>query len=324
MTDRAPSGPWSRRGDLELGPWAGYIWARAGEQLARLMPDSIVSPVVDGIARGYRILSRRRMIMIQKHLEMACPDLSAAELEVKVERALHLYARYWLETFRANGYKPAEFAATVTTEGEEHLREAYATGSGAIVACPHLGNWDAVGAYSAQHYGTLLTVAELLKPNAAFNYWCRSRERLGIRVVALDGTTTPAREVIAWLRGGGIVALIADRDLTGDGIEVDFFGERTTVPGGPATFAVRTGAPLLPLGSYVDDAGKTRVVLRPPIEIDGECGKTQAVATATQSLVNEFERLIRIEPEQWHLFTPNWPSDWVALGEKSPVKASRS
>ena len=111
------------------------------------------------------------------------------------------------------------------------------------------------------------------------------------------------------LRANRIVCLLSDRDLTGDGVEVEFFGERTTLPGGPATLALRTGATLLPAAVYFRPGRNHHAVVRPPVPAAREGRLREDVARITQLLADEFEALIRAAPEQWHLMQPNWPSD---------------
>lgn len=317
-TSRRPSGPWDQESGVGVASWIGYFWARAGEQLARSLPESLAMPIAGRLAEGYKRFSRQRMVMIRKHLRMVCPQASADEIDAMVDRAVELYARYWFETFRTPDRSRLEVASSVTTVDERYLADVMEEGNGAIIAMPHLGNWDVAGAYCAEHYGTPLVVAELLKPRAAFDYWVKTREKLGMEVVPLDGTSAPVRALIKALKDGRPVALVADRDMTADGIEVTFFGEETTIPAGPGTLAARTGAPIVPAGVYIDGPGRYRAVVRPPLRADKSLARADQVQTLSQGLVHEFEALIKAEPEQWHLFTPNWPSDWEALGRTKP------
>ena len=105
------------------------------------------------------------------------------------------------------------------------------------------------------------------------------------------------------------MAFLADRDLKRSGVPAYFFGEETTLPPGPATLALRTGAPLLPVASYYDGDDGYRVVIRPAIPVPTEGTRSEKVRTMTQDLAVEMEALIRAAPHQWHLVQPNWPSD---------------
>ena len=125
----------------------------------------------------------------------------------------------------------------------------------------------------------------------------------------------PATECVRALKANHVLCLLCDRDLAGGGVEVEFFGERTTLPGGPATLALRTGAPLLPTAVYFEGAG--HLGARPPAARRSSAqGKLRDdVARITQDLADELEALIRRAPDQWHLMQPNWPSDHEALGK---------
>jgi KDO2-lipid IV(A) lauroyltransferase len=112
------------------------------------------------------------------------------------------------------------------------------------------------------------------------------------------------------------VCLLCDRDLGGDGIEVEFFGERTTLPAGPATLALRTEAPLLPAAVYFGPQGGHHAVVMPPVPSSREGRLRDDVERVTQELAHRFEELIRAAPEQWHLLQPNWPSDHASNGSR--------
>jgi lauroyl/myristoyl acyltransferase len=115
--------------------------------------------------------------------------------------------------------------------------------------------------------------------------------------------------VLRRLHQGGIVGLLCDRDILGTGVEVAFFGEITTMPSGPATLALRTGAAILPTAVYFQAGRCHHGVVRPPVPVERTGRFRDDVARITQLLAQEFEVLIRPAPEQWHLLQPNWPSD---------------
>jgi KDO2-lipid IV(A) lauroyltransferase len=158
------------------------------------------------------------------------------------------------------------------------------------------------------HGHHLTVVAEAIEPPELFEWFVRLRERLGMTVVAHGPAA--AHAVLAALRRNEVVCLLCDRDLGRDGVEVEFFGERTTLPAGPATLALRTGAPLIPAATYFTSRlDGHRAVVRPPIAVERAGAFRADVARVTQALARELERLISAHPEQWHLLQPNWPSD---------------
>jgi KDO2-lipid IV(A) lauroyltransferase len=152
-----------------------------------------------------------------------------------------------------------------------------------------------------------MVVAEPVQPPELFAWFTEARQALGLDLVPLGpGAGTP---LLRRLGEGGIVALLCDRDILGTGVEVDFFGEHTTMPSGPATLALRTGAALLPAAVYFAGRRGHHGVVRPPLAVERAGRFRDDVAAITQCLASEFERLVRRAPEQWHLLQPNWPSD---------------
>jgi lauroyl/myristoyl acyltransferase len=153
-------------------------------------------------------------------------------------------------------------------------------------------------------------VVEPVEPPGLFEFFVQYRRRLGMNVVPLGPSV--AGEALKAIKAGHVLCLLCDRDLEGTGVEVEFFGERTTLPAGPATLGLRTGAPLLPTACYFTPRG-IRCVIKPPIPCERRDRLRADVQRITQDIAHELEALIRVAPEQWHLQQPNWPSDWDAL-----------
>jgi len=217
-----------------------------------------------------------------------------------VTEAFVSYARYWMESLRLPSMTPEEVDSRFTIEGLEHIRAALHAGTGAILALPHVGGWEVGGSWFVRQGFPLSAVVEALEPPELFRWFADLRRSQGFNVIPLNRSA--GISVVRALRANRIVALVSDRDIAGQGVEVEFFGERTTLPAGPATLAARFGAPLLPTAVYFKGDGHHAVV-RPPLPLQGDA------VTDTQTLARELEDLIRAAPEQWHLFQPNWPSD---------------
>src|SRR5699024_7270198 len=150
------------------------------------------------------------------------------------------------------------------------------------------------------------------EPPELADWFTDLRERFGIDIIPLDESAgTRASRV---LEERTILCLLCYRDLTGNGIEVEFFGETTTLPAGPATIALRSGVPLIP-GAVFTDGVVLRGVVRPPLDTERRGRFREDVTRITRDLASELEHLIRLAPEQWHLFQPNWPSDRLDNGE---------
>jgi KDO2-lipid IV(A) lauroyltransferase len=247
--------------------------------------------------------------MAARHLQRASGGtLRGLSLERAVNGAFESYARYWLEMFRLPQESRAALDEHFAVDGYEHIEQALAAGRGCILALPHLGGWEHAGAWLyAVHRHKLLVVVEPVDPPELFEWFTEVRAAMGMEVVAA-GDHAAAR-VVSALGENRIVCLVSDRDLSGDGVEVEFFGERTTLPGGPALLALRAQAPILPVVVYFRPRGGHLGVVRRPLDITRQGRLRDDVVRITQDLAHEFEALIAAAPEQWHLMQPNWPSD---------------
>ena len=229
----------------------------AGWRLVRALPAPVARRVFDAGADVAVRRDGRGVRRLRANLARVRPDLDRPGLDALTRAAMRSYARYWREAFRLPALDADALAATVDplVEGREHLDAALATGRGAVVALTHSGNWDVVGAWAVRRYGGFTTVAERLRPESLFQRFVAYRESLGFEILPMTGGEAPVRGLLRRLRAGGIVCLVADRDLSAQGVDVTLFGARATMPPGPAALAASTGAALLPLGLwFTEDA----------------------------------------------------------------------
>jgi KDO2-lipid IV(A) lauroyltransferase len=280
---------------------------KAGARLAQAVPAPVATFAGRAIGLGIAHTDADRRRIVERNLQRIYGgQLTRRQLRRHVQLAFDSYARYWVEAFRLPGISSAEIDAGMSVDGFEHLEDAKAAGRGAVIALPHLGGWEWGGTWIASQGLPMTVVAETLEPPELFEWFVELRERLGIRVLALGPDV--GTKVLGALRDNLLVGLLCDRDIGGGGIEVEFFGERTTLPGGPVTMALRTGAALLPTAVYFRGDAHHAVV-RPPMDLTRQGGLREDVTRLTQALAHELERLIAAAPEQWHVFQPNWPSD---------------
>lgn len=277
---------------------------------AALVARALPAPVAEGVGRLLgTVLShtmRDRRAMVERHQQrVAERHLTRPELDRQVQRTFDSYARYWVDAFRLTGRSTAEIDAGIDAEGAHHVEAALAKGNGGILAMPHVGAWDYGGAWVAHHW-PLTVVAERLEPPELFDWFCRQRAANRIRVVALGSDTSAA--LLRALRNNELLGLLCERDIAGGGVEVEFFGERTTFPAGPATLSLRTGAAILPNAAF-QNGKRVRGEIRPALVYERTGKLRDDVQALTQMLACEFESLIREAPEQWHVLQPLWPSD---------------
>lgn len=283
----------------------------AGPALARLMPAKAA------MVRRHQARTQRWVADGASHPDaapvVALPPAtdSADDLQRATAAAFSSYARYWLESFRLPALSELTLDRGIDVPAYHHVEEALERGNGVILALPHLGGWEWAGFWMATVNRLPITVVvEPLQPLELFEWFADFRERLGMRVVPLGPDA--GREVLGALRRNEIVCLLCDRDISGDGIEVTFGDERTTLPAGPAMLALRSGAALLPTAVYFRPRGRHLGTVRRPIDVTRHGRLRDDVTAVTQSLADELANLIAAEPHQWHLFGPNWPSDQSA------------
>jgi KDO2-lipid IV(A) lauroyltransferase len=281
----------------------------------------VLSNVPAGItSRGFRVAADRAtrrggptVRQLRKNLRRVVgPDCTQEELDALVGAAMRSYARYWLETFRLPKLDRGEVIdrAGRQTVGTEHLDAAVQTGRGFILALPHTGNYDVAGLWLIDRYHKpFTTVAERLRPAWLFDRFVAYRESIGMEVLALTGgEQAPTAVLTQRLKAGGGVCLVADRDLSRRGVEVDFFGERARMPSGPALLSAMTGAALLPVGLwFTPDGGWGQRIMAPVGSSEGRL--RDRVNDATQQLADAFATMIAEHPTDWHMVQKLWLAD---------------
>ena len=288
------------------GPAAIYLLFRSAAWIAEHLPLR----VGDVIARGagdvwYRLAFRKRAMVRANLARVERPE----QLANTVREAFRSYAHYWLETFRLGRYSKRDLLEMVVPDhgSAEAMQAALDSGRGAILATAHLGFYDLGVAWIGAMGWPFTTVAEVLKPRALFEWFAGIRERNGMRVIPASPGSAARARLTELVKAGEGVAILSDRDVSRRGIWVELFGEPTTIPAGPALLAVRTRAPLL-TGAIFKEGRRFRVIFEPaPYELTGNAASD--IESVAEVIARGIERLVRVAPEQWHLFNPNWPSD---------------
>jgi KDO2-lipid IV(A) lauroyltransferase len=266
--------------------------------------------------------------MASRHIERVLADGSVVEPDPQVvkrwaRRSFRAYSTYWLDGARLPRVPHDQIYRRMDVErGWENLQRGMAAGKGVVMALPHVGSWEWGGTFLALEGYPMTSVAERVEPPELFEWFVEQRRQMELTIVPLGAESSGT--VLQTLRSGGLVGLVCDRDIAGNGIEVDFFGERTTFPAGPATLALRTGCTLITGSVYIRPGGGHSAVLSPPLDTTRTGSLRHDVSRLTQEIARHFETYVRRAPEQWHLFQPNWPSDLEALGEGRPTGASEA
>ncbi|MFG2782211.1 phosphatidylinositol mannoside acyltransferase [Streptomyces prunicolor] len=246
---------------------------------------------------------------LESNYARVVPDASPERLAELSRAGMRSYLRYWMESFRLPAWSAERIREGFDCKDVHHLTDGIASDRGVILALPHMANWDLAGAWVTTKLETpFTTVAERLKPETLYDRFVAYREGLGMEVLPHSGGTafgTLARR----LRDGGLVCLVAERDLSASGVEVKFFGETTRMPAGPALLAQQTGALLLPVTLWYDDSPVMRGRIHPPVEVPESGDRADKTSVITQALADAFATGIADHPEDWHMLQRLWLAD---------------
>ncbi|MCX4785540.1 MULTISPECIES: phosphatidylinositol mannoside acyltransferase [unclassified Streptomyces] len=282
----------------------GFGWAavkRLPEPAARALFRTIADQAWKRRGKG--------VLRLESNLARVVPGASPARLAALSKAGMRSYMRYWMESFRLPTWSPARIKASIEVTDAHRLTDGLGTGRGVILALPHLGNWDLAGAWVTTDLKVpFTTVAERLKPETLYDRFVAYREGLGMEVLPHSGGAafgTLARR----LRAGGLVCLVADRDLSASGVEVTFFGDTARMPAGPALLAQQTGALLLPVTLSYDETPVMKARIHPPVEVPESGNRDEKTSSMTQALADAFAVGIAEHPEDWHMLQRLWSAD---------------
>lgn len=292
---------------FDIGTAYGLSW-----RLAPHLPEWFVRLLGDV---GARITYKRGGArQLRKSLARLRPGASLAELDELALAGMKEYARYWAEMFMLPKFAdPEKLADRVRVIGA--LPDPDELHTSIALALGHTGNWDTAGAWLTLHTKTL-TVAEKLEPESVFRSFLKFRKEIGIEIIPLErGTNVFGRLVKRAKEDKLIVALLADRDLTRSGVEVQLSGEPAFFAAGPAAIALALDIPLYFVGIRSDkivgrDGRKRwgieldfRLVERPTQPSDDR------VKDLTQAWVDLFGEWITAYPASWHMLQPVFVAD---------------
>ena len=278
---------------------------RALERAARATPEKTgraIANRVGGLA--FRLAPRVRAVVAANQAQVLGRPIGDPLVTASTREAFELYARYFVDSFHLPELRDDEMSARVHCDTAERLHRAFAEGKGGICVLPHLGNWDAAGRWMLAIGLPVLAVAEELKPRRLYDLFVEHRRSIGMDIV---GSFDPnvGRTLASALAANRMVALVADRDLTGRGVEVEMFGRVRRIPAGPALLSISTGSPLMVTPTYTTPDG-WRIEIGEPLSIERTGDRRADVRALTSMVARGFEEAIAAAPSDWHMFQPGW------------------
>lgn len=295
---------------LDSGAAFAVAW-----RVVPLVPEPVVRAVFDA---GARVAWRRGgagVRQLEKNLARVRPEATDAELRRLSRDGMRSYMRYYAELFMQKGMPSDELDARVRAHVPDRMRADLETGS-VVVALGHIGNWDMAGAWTSQNVVTVVTVAERLKPERLFQDFLELRERGGSEIIPLEKGGNVFRELLRRARSGRrIIALLADRDLTHSGIEVDLLGSPARLAVGPAALALATKRPLYFAAIRSDRIEQRHGPRKWGIDlefigpIEPPPPGDDAVREYTQRWADHLTDHIRAHPTSWHMLQKVFTAD---------------
>jgi lauroyl/myristoyl acyltransferase len=281
-----------------------YLLYRFMSWLGPILPVRSGRAAYERVGRlFYRLAPGARGVVAANQAQVLGRPVDDPLVQASTREAFALYARYWFDTFNVLGWDDDRVAAVFRFEGIEHVEKGLADGKGVVIALPHTGNWDVGGRAMAIRVAPVVSVAEHLKPERLFELFLEHRRQMQMDIIDLASEHV-GRQLTQRLGENRIVALVADRDLSGGGVEVEMFGRTRRMPAGPALIALSSGAPLISGPTFTTRDGWMEVLSEVTIEPTGR--RKDDVIALTRALAASFEKAIASAPSDWHLFQPGW------------------
>jgi KDO2-lipid IV(A) lauroyltransferase len=282
-----------------------FLMARAyflGWFIVRRISEKSASSLFRKIGEWMYKRNGKSVDRLRSNLGRVFPEMSQSELDGLVRRGVLSYMRYWMDAFRSPDWSKERIISTVTVSNEHLLMDPITNRTGVVVSLPHAGNWDHAGSYFCSRGAQLVTVVEVLKPRALFEKFLAYRQAIGMEALPLDSRAFPT--LMQRARDGKLIALVADRDLSASGIDVEFFGGVARMPAGPAIIAIRTGIPLVTAFVSYTESGIHVDLREIAIPIDGD--EESRIKAAVQLCADNFAAGIKEFPHDWHMMQRIW------------------
>ena len=280
-----------------------YLLYLIAWKLIALLPEKSAYKLADYVSDRIYKKNGKGIKRLRGNYGRVMPEYSSQKLEELTKLGMRSYLRYWFDTFRLSKWSKNRIISTTQVIRENLLRDPIQSKQGCIVALPHAGNWDHAAAYFCSTGITLTAVVEKLKPEAIFKKFLAYRESIGIEAISHKEKTIPI--LTQRLQAGKLIALVADRDMSRNGIEVNFFGKTSKMPSGPAILAIKTGAPLIT--AYVRyTSGGIEIIFDETLKPTNSGSEEEQIKIITQSMADNFAKRIKENPVDWHMLQRIW------------------
>lgn len=293
-----------------------YFLIRLGQFIVLSFPLKIAYGIAVLISDINYLFAKADKQAVQENLKAIFPQKNGQEITLIQKQIFRNFAKYLTDFFRFSKMDLEYIKKYVCIENKSYLDQALAKGKGVIIVSAHLGNWE-LGAVVVSLLGYPFSAVALPHKNRQINnFFNHQRQIKNIKVIPLGKAV---RQCLDVLKRNEVLALAGDRDFTEKGMLLDFFGKPAIFPEGPAAFALKTGAALIPGFMYRDDFDRFILRFEKPLEFSASGNKAQDLKFLIENYKNIFQDYIRKYPQQWYMFRRFWIEENKNLGQKEKV-----
>jgi KDO2-lipid IV(A) lauroyltransferase len=284
-----------------------YYLYRLGGVVVPKLPPSLGYTICRLIGGLLFQLNRGGRANIEKNLRRILgPEISEAEIRRDARQTFNYILYNYFDLFRLPGLDDRAVEQLVTVKGWDNVEAALAEGRGIVMTSAHLGNIEVV-LYAMLLRGLSITIpVERVSPPRLFEYISALRSTKGLSLIPID---RPLIGLMRTLKHGGVAGLAGDRDITGTGQIIDFFGYPAHLPDGHVRLALRSQAPVVVGFSRRNSDHTYEACFLPPFHLAKEGSEEERVAGGMKYVIGEIEKAIRQVPQQWTLTVSIWADD---------------
>lgn len=280
-----------------------YIFYRIGQTIALNLPLKFAYALAILLSDLRFLFARQDRLNVAANLKVIFPEKSDKEIRKISIRLFRNFAKYLVDFFRFDKIDIDYIKKNIKLENLHYLDSGFKEGKGVIILTAHLGNWELGGVATSMSGYPFITVALPHKSKKVNEFFNKQRENKGIKVFPLGNAAKP---LLRTLRKNGLSALVGDRDFSGKGMLVEFFGKPTIFPLGPAVLSLQTQAKIVPGFTLRKADDSFEVVFNKPLEFNVSGNHQEDIKEVITKYKQVFEEYIRLYPDQWFVFRKFW------------------
>ena len=252
---------------------------------------------------SYRCYEKDR-VRAHENIAHAFPGTPAAVVKAIAEGAFRALGKNTLDVLRLTRQTKQQVLESCLVTGEENLRRALGRGKGVLAITGHIGSWELLAAYLSDKGYSLSVIARKLSNDACNRMLIELRQKHGIESFHRGNTVLSGFRA---LKRGEILGMLIDQNINTDGLMTPFFGRPAWTPIGPAVFALRSGAAVVPMAIHMQSGGTHQITILPELEHpSGDLPERERQELFTKDMQAAIEKLVRLYPQQWVWFHDRW------------------